>query len=80
MVEDDVMILDSGAEIYVWIGNDATEKERKESLKLAEVICRKKCRIFMKIGFFESPFPHNKSLLLPNLITILIMFLELHKH
>jgi len=36
MVEDDVMILDSGDEIYVWIGNDATENERKESLKLAE--------------------------------------------
>ena len=37
MVEDDVMILDSGDEIYVWIGNDANQDERKESLKLAEV-------------------------------------------
>jgi hypothetical protein len=36
MVEDDVMILDSGAEIYVWIGNDADENERKESMKLAK--------------------------------------------
>lgn len=36
MVEDDVMILDSGDEIYVWIGNDANQDERKESLKLAE--------------------------------------------
>ena len=39
MVDDDVMILDSGAEIYVWIGNDADENERKESMKLAKVKC-----------------------------------------
>ena len=37
MVEDDVMILDSGNEIYLWIGDDADENEKKESLKLAKV-------------------------------------------
>ena len=37
MVEDDVMILDSGDEVYVWLGNDSDEQERVESLKLAKV-------------------------------------------
>ena len=37
MVEDDVMILDSGDEVYVWLGNDSDEQERKEALKLAKV-------------------------------------------
>jgi len=36
MVEDDVMILDSGDEVYVWLGNDSDEQERVESLKLAK--------------------------------------------
>jgi hypothetical protein len=31
------MILDSGDEIYLWIGNDADENEKRESLKLAKV-------------------------------------------
>ena len=37
MVEDDVMILDSGDEVYVWLGNESDENERVESLKLAKV-------------------------------------------
>merc|ERR1712150_436412 len=36
MVEDDVMILDSGDEVYVWLGNESDENERVESLKLAK--------------------------------------------
>ena len=32
------MILDSGAEIYVWVGNDATEDEKKQSLDMAKVL------------------------------------------
>ena len=31
------MILDSGREIYVWIGNQATLQERKEGLNMAQV-------------------------------------------
>ena len=32
------MIMDSGSEIYVWIGEDATTEERTESVKLAKVM------------------------------------------
>jgi hypothetical protein len=35
--EDDVMVLDSGDEIYVWIGNKASETERQLVSKMAEV-------------------------------------------
>ena len=34
---DDVMMLDSGAEIYVWIGKEAAEDDTKKSLELAKV-------------------------------------------
>lgn len=33
---DDVMILDSGDEIYVWIGNEATDEEKSKGLDLAK--------------------------------------------
>ena len=36
LVNDDAMILDSGAEIYVWIGKTADAKEKKGAIKLAE--------------------------------------------
>jgi len=36
LVDDDMMILDSGAELYVWVGNDATQEERKTALELAK--------------------------------------------
>ncbi|KAJ9583648.1 hypothetical protein L9F63_022014, partial [Diploptera punctata] len=34
--EDDIMVLDSGDEIYVWIGNKASQEERQMGLKMAE--------------------------------------------
>jgi gelsolin len=36
LVADDVMILDSGDEIYVWVGKDADEAERKEAMTMAK--------------------------------------------
>merc|ERR1712150_194313 len=36
LVSDDVMILDTGREIIVWVGSDATSEERSVSVKMAE--------------------------------------------
>lgn len=36
LVSDDVMILDSGDEIYVWVGTDATDDEREKSVAMAK--------------------------------------------
>lgn len=38
--EDDVMVLDSGDEIYVWVGKQASPEEKELSLKMAEVSSR----------------------------------------
>ncbi|GFG33063.1 hypothetical protein Cfor_12089 [Coptotermes formosanus] len=34
--EDDIMVLDSGDEIYVWVGNKASPEERQLGMKMAE--------------------------------------------
>ncbi|XP_059482948.1 gelsolin, cytoplasmic isoform X2 [Neocloeon triangulifer] len=34
--EEDVMVLDAGDEIYIWIGKDSSKSEREQSLKMAE--------------------------------------------
>lgn len=36
LVEEDVMILDTYAQIFVWVGRDANEVEKKEALKTAK--------------------------------------------
>ena len=36
MVSDDVMILDAGEEVYVWIGQEADEEEKVKGLKMAQ--------------------------------------------
>ena len=36
MVSDDVMILDAGDEVYVWIGEEADEEEKSNGLAMAK--------------------------------------------
>lgn len=38
LVDDDVMVLDSGLEIYVWVGVHSTEKEQEAGFSMAEVL------------------------------------------
>ena len=45
LITDDVMVLDSGDEIYVWIGNNANDNEKQKSLELAKVIIEISLRI-----------------------------------
>ena len=37
MVDDDVMVLDSGHEIYVWVGLHSTDQEREAGFGMAQV-------------------------------------------
>lgn len=37
LVDDDVMVLDSGHEIYVWVGIHSTEQEREAGFNMASV-------------------------------------------
>ena len=36
LVDDDVMFLDSGDEVYIWIGKDSTPEETGQALDLAK--------------------------------------------
>ena len=35
LVDDDVMFLDSGDEVYIWMGKDSEPEEKKEAVDLA---------------------------------------------
>ena len=35
LVDDDVMFLDSGDEVYIWIGKDSDSQEKDQALDLA---------------------------------------------
>ena len=37
LVHDSVLILDSGDEIYIWVGNEASDSDKEKSLELAKV-------------------------------------------
>lgn len=37
MDPDDIMVLDGGDEVYVWIGKGSTEEEKARSLDMAKV-------------------------------------------
>lgn len=60
LMSDDVMILDSGDEVYLWIGREADEEEKVEGLNILKVIqslneenIRKKC-LFQRLAWRES--------------------------
>lgn len=36
LIEEDVMILDTYSEVFVWVGRGANEEEKKESLRIAK--------------------------------------------
>lgn len=35
--EDDVMVLDSGDEVYVWVGRGSDDQEKEKAFAMAEV-------------------------------------------
>jgi gelsolin len=35
---DDIMVLDGGDEVYVWVGTGSTDEEKTKSLDMAKVI------------------------------------------
>lgn len=36
LIEEDVMILDTYSEVFVWVGRGANDEEKKESLRIAQ--------------------------------------------
>jgi Gelsolin repeat len=36
--QDDVMVLDAGEEIYIWVGKDSSKEEQEKASTMAEVL------------------------------------------
>jgi len=52
--QDDVMVLDAGAEIYIWVGKDSSQAEQDKSFAMAEVFYFKLSNLapFLSVMFF----------------------------
>ena len=46
LIPDSVLILDSGDEIYIWVGNEASDSDKENSLKLAKVNIKRKVALW----------------------------------
>lgn len=70
LIDDDVMLLDVGSVIYVWIGKGADDDEREASLKLGKEYLRKEGRTALVIYVKQNQEPQGFKLIFPNWNTV----------
>ena len=72
LADDDVMILDTGNEVYLWCGPHSSEVERKLSFKSAQVgIVIQECPV-------ASRQPRIKLMMVVNQAAIFIFSIQIH--
>lgn len=58
LADDDIMILDNGEQVFLWLGSRCSEVEIKLAYKSAQVCNNRKSKIFNVIGVFQVYIQH----------------------